>query len=280
MKKIITCLMMILLVQGTLAFAESNGAKDNNMTRTEFSNKIYNELFNEQNCLLKETDNEFYETAKKFIYGDVAQTGSLTLKERELITIVVLTVNQQPQILKKHIEGALNTGLTPVEIKEAIYQTAPYAGIPKAVIAVETANEVFKKHKIKLPLENKKTVNEETRYEKGLEAQVKIFGEGMKNAKLRYPKDQQHIPQFLAEYCFGDFYTNPVIDLKTRELLTLCMLTALGDTESQIKGHIQGNLNMGNTKETMIAAITQCLPYIGFPRTLNALRYLEETASK
>ena len=71
---------MILLVQGTLAFAESNGAKDNNMTRTEFSNKRYNELFNEQNCLLKETDNEFYETAKKFIYGDVAQTGSLTLK--------------------------------------------------------------------------------------------------------------------------------------------------------------------------------------------------------
>ena len=55
------------------------------------------------------------------------------------------------------------------------------------------------------------------------------------------------------------------------------MLVSIGDTESQIKGHIQGNLNMGNDKDTMIAAINQCLPYIGFPRTLNALKYLNET---
>lgn len=55
------------------------------------------------------------------------------------------------------------------------------------------------------------------------------------------------------------------------------MLVSIGDTESQIKGHIQGNLNMGNNKETITAAITQCLPYIGFPRTLNALKYLDQT---
>ncbi len=277
MKKFLISLFMLLLaVQGT-AFAAETTDEVNKMNRVDFTNNRFNELFKSEECPIAETDKDFYESVKRFVYGDVAQLGNLSLEQRELITIVVLTANQQPEILKKHIGGALNAGVAPEKIKSAIYQTAPYVGIPKAVIAVETANEVFKKHKIKLPLESDRVVTEETRFEKGLGTQVEIFGEGMKNAADKYPKSQKYIARFLAEYCFGDFYTSPVLDLKTRELLTLCMLVSIGDTESQIKGHIQGNLNMGNNKETITAAITQCLPYIGFPRTLNALKYLDQT---
>ncbi|WP_235847635.1 carboxymuconolactone decarboxylase family protein [Paenibacillus tuaregi] len=64
--------------------------------------------------------------------------------------------------------------------------------------------------------------------------------------------------------------------MKTRELLTLCILSALGGAENQVKAHVQGNLNVGNNKEMMITAITHCLPYIGFPRTLNALSCVNE----
>lgn len=94
--------------------------------------------------------------------------------------------------------------------------------------------------------------------------------------KANTADNQKHIPQFLSQYCFGDFYTRGALDLKTRELLTVCMLAALGDTESQIKAHIQANIKMGNDKEKLISAITQSLPFIGFPRTLNALKYLNE----
>jgi 4-carboxymuconolactone decarboxylase len=64
--------------------------------------------------------------------------------------------------------------------------------------------------------------------------------------------------------------------LKTRELLTLCIVSALGGAEGQMKAHVQGNLNVGNDKEGLIDAITHCLPYMGFPRTLNALACIND----
>lgn len=214
---------------------------------------------------------ELYQITENFINQDVPTVGKLDKKMRELITIVVLTSNGQSEYVKEHVEKALKAGAKPVEIREAIYQCAPYVGAPKALNSEKAMMEVVKE-----PVESTATVSEKTRYDEGLNTQVEIFGEKIKAMPSLYPENEQHIPQFLAKYCFGDFYTRKGLDLKTRELLTLCMLVSIGDTESQIKGHIQGNLNMGNDKDTMIAAINQCLPYIGFPRTLNALKYLNE----
>ena len=218
---------------------------------------------------------ELYQITENFINQDVPTVGKLDKKMRELITIVVLTSNGQSEYVKEHVEKALKAGAKPVEIREAIYQCAPYVGAPKALDAEKAMMEV-----IKDKIESTSTVTAQTRDEAGLNTQVEIFGEKIKAMPSLYPENEQHIPQFLAKYCFGDFYTRKGLDLKTRELLTLCMLVSIGDTESQIKGHIQGNLNMGNDKDTMIAAINQCLPYIGFPRTLNALRYLNEIVAK
>ncbi len=227
---------------------------------------------------LKITDPDFYEIANNFIYEEAAKVGNLSIKEQELIRIVVLTINQQPDSLKNCVKEALKNGVTPIEIKEAVYQTAPYAGISRAETALKAINEVFKDYGIKLPIESQKTTSSDNRYDKGLAVQVEIFGEGMKSKKAEAKEGQKHIPEFLSDYCFGDFYTRTGLDLKERELLTLCMLVALGDTEGQIKAHIQGNLKVGNNKDTMTAAIAQCLPFIGFPRTLNAMTYLNETA--
>ncbi len=214
---------------------------------------------------------ELYQITENFINNDIPTVGKLDKKMRELITIVVLTSNGQSEYIGEHIEKALKAGAKPVEIREAIYQCAPYVGTVKALESEKAMKEVIKE-----PIESTGTVTAETRGEEGLNTQIEIFGEKIKTMPSLYPESEQHIPQFLAKYCFGDFYTRKGLDLKTRELLTLCMLVSIGDTESQIKGHIQGNLNTGNNKESMIAAINQCLPYIGFPRTLNALKYLNE----
>jgi 4-carboxymuconolactone decarboxylase len=90
------------------------------------------------------------------------------------------------------------------------------------------------------------------------------------------PSNQKHIQDYLSSFCFGDFYTRGGLDLKTREMLTLCIISSLGGAEGQVKAHVQGNLNVGNDKETMITALTHCLPYMGFPRTLNALSCVNE----
>ena len=82
------------------------------------------------------------------------------------------------------------------------------------------------------------------------------------------------VPRFLTEFCFGDFYTRKTLEIKTRELLILCMLVTMG-AEKQLLAHVQGNLRVGNSKETMLAAVVHCLPYIGFPNTLNALNLIK-----
>ena len=94
------------------------------------------------------------------------------------------------------------------------------------------------------------------------------------------PADELHFQHFLSANCFGDHYTRTGVDLPTRELLTFAMLISLGGCEPQAKGHVAANLNVGNGRDVLLAVITQLLPFIGYPRSLNALRVLNEVTSR
>ncbi|MED4056562.1 carboxymuconolactone decarboxylase family protein [Niallia taxi] len=246
------------------------------MDRIEQGMEKYEQLFGKGEPASYSTDPEFQNILSRFIFGEVFFQGKLDDKMRELITIVVLTTNQTLPQLKAHVNAALNIGLTPVEIKEAVYQCAPYVGFPKTLNAINEVNEVFNAHNIALPIESQKTVDEDTRLSKGLAIQVEIFGDVITKMRENAPANQRHIQDYLSAFCFGDFYTRNGLDLKTRELLTLCIVSSLGGAEGQVKAHVQGNLNVGNEKETLITAITHCLPYMGFPRTLNTLTCINE----
>ena len=174
------------------------------------------------------------------------------------------------------VDAALNVGATPVEIKEVLYQSVAYVGMAKAFDFLHAANEVLADRAIPLPLEGQSTTNAQTRFEKGLAMQKTVFGGMIDQMYEESPKDQLHIQRLLSANCFGDYYTRTGLDVKLRELLTLSILIALGGTESQIQGHIRGNLNIGNDRSMLIDLITQLLPWVGYPRTLNALRCLNE----
>jgi 4-carboxymuconolactone decarboxylase len=246
------------------------------MVRVEKSKEKFNQLFGEGVTAAHATDPDFQDILSHFIFGEVFYQGNLDDKQRELITLVVLATNQTLSQLKAHVSAALNVGLTPVEIKEAVYQCAPYIGFPKTLNAINEVNEVFKAKNIALPIESQTTVDEDNRFQKGLATQVEIFGDVIAKMREGAPANQKHIQDYLSAFCFGDFYTRGGLNLQTRELLTLCIISALGGAEGQVKAHVQGNLNVGNDKETLITAITHCLPYMGFPRTLNALACVNE----
>ncbi|PLS08474.1 carboxymuconolactone decarboxylase family protein [Neobacillus cucumis] len=250
------------------------------MDRVEKSKEKYRQLFGNGVPAAYATDPDFQDILSRFIFGEVFYQGNLDNKQRELITLVVLATNQTLPQLKAHVVAALNVGLTPVEIKEAVYQCAPYIGFPKTLNAINEVNEVFKAKNIALPIESQKQVDEENRFDKGFATQVEIFGETIAKMQESAPSNQKHIQEYLSAFCFGDFYTRDGLDLKTRELLTLCIVSCLGGAEGQVKAHVQGNLNVGNDKETLITAITHSLPYMGFPRTLNALACVNEIIPK
>lgn len=164
----------------------------------------------------------------------------------------------------------LNAGATPIEVRETIYQLAPFIGFPRTLNAVNTMNEVFKSREIKLPLENMGTVTDETRYEKGFNIQNPIYGDEIKE---KYP-DVPEIPKYLTEFGFGDFYTRKGLDIKTRELLVLVGLTTIR-SDTQIKAHVLGNIKVGNSKEKLLATMIQCVPYIGFPNAMNTINIIK-----
>ena len=90
------------------------------------------------------------------------------------------------------------------------------------------------------------------------------------------PADLAHVQVYLSGNCFGDHLTRTGLDLPTRELITFSFLVAQGGCDPQVKGHVRGNLNVGNDRARLIDVVTQLLPYIGYPRSLNAINAINE----
>lgn len=278
MKK--TFLISIFILSGFLpVFAQDNPVANETekMDRTELCKKNYTTLFGGEALTGQGTDPEMMDILQKFIFGEVFRTGELDIKTREMITCITLATMQTLPQLKAHAAAALNVGVTPVELRETVYLCAPFIGFPKTLNALATINDVFKERGISLPLEAQGTVTEKDRNEKGAAIQNILYPKGIKDAMKNVPGGLgSDVERFLTEYCFGDIYTRNGLDIKTRELLAYCVLTTL-EAESQLRSHLQGNLAVGNTKETLAAAIIQCLPYIGFPPAIKALKIIQET---
>lgn len=266
--KIILSLSILVIVFSCIANSQNKGES---LTMTEKAKTKYNELLKRDASITKTNDADLESIFNNFVYGEVYNHGTLDPKLRELVTLVSLTASQGTDMIKDHVETALNVGVSPIEIKEALYQCSPYVGFPRVFAALEKANEVFKEKNISLPIESQSTVTESTRFDKGLETQVSIFGDAILAAHSNAAPNQKHIQNFLSANCFGDFYTRKGLDLKTRELLTFIMIISLGGAEPQAIAHANANIKMGNSKDMMLEAVTQCLPYIGYPRTLNAI---------
>lgn len=222
-------------------------------------------------------DPEFQEIAERFLCGDILSHGVLTDVQKSLIILTALTASQTVKYIPEYTKTALNRGAAPEEIKETLYQCAPYIGIQKVQCALDEVNKAFQSASIDCPLPVQGVVSEENRFDKGLAVQQEIFGvENINTMRASAPVELKHIQDYLSAYCFGDFYTRGTLDLKMRELITFCAICSLGGCEPQAKAHASANLSVGNTREMLIDAITQCLPFIGFPRTLNAITYINQ----
>ena len=222
-------------------------------------------------------DPEFTDIARGFLCGDVLSRGCLTDRQRALVTLTALTTCQTLDNMAAYTEAALGAGATPEEIKETLYQCTPYIGMERVWAALKEVNKAFQAAGIKEPCRKQGTVTEETRFEKGLAVQQEIFGaDNINKMRDAAPEELKHIQDSLSAYCFGDFYTRGTLDLKMRELITFCAICCLGGCEPQAKSHAGANISVGNTREMLIDAVTQCLPFIGFPRTLNAISCINE----
>lgn len=225
---------------------------------------------------LEHTDPELVECFDNWAFGEVLEEGGLDARLRLMVQLAALIACHAVGEYRAMLADALNAGVTPVEAKEIVYQAVPYVGMGKVSDFLHATNEVFRSHGIALPLPGQSTVTSRTRHARGLEIQKRLFGERIDAMVAQAPKDQRHIQRFLSANCFGDWYTRGGLELKTRELLTFAMLASLGGCEAQVAAHVAGNLAIGNERQVLIDTLTSLLPFIGYPRVLNALRAVDE----
>jgi len=246
------------------------------MAITEVAQRNHDQLFPNHVSTLKVTDPELIEIFDNWAFDEVIEATNMDVRLRMMVQLAALIACQAVNEYRVMLGGALNVGVTPVEAREILYQAVPYVGMAKAFDFLHATNEVFKSRGIALPLPEQSTTTADTRFEKGLAAQKQMFGDRIDAMVAQSPKDQMHIQRFLSANCFGDYYTRNGLDLRTRELLTFAILAALGGCEPQLAGHVVGNLAVGNDHQILISTITQLLPFIGYPRTLNAIRVINE----
>lgn len=250
------------------------------MAPNEIARKTHDELFPGHVSALAVTDPELIETFDNFAFGEVLGVSRLDVRTRLMVQLAAIIACQALREYRVMLGAALTAGVTPVEVKEIVYQAVPYVGMAKVFDFIHATNEVLTERGIALPLPGQSTTAPENRAERGLAIQKEIIGRDVVERLYNSaPKDQLHIQQFLSSNCFGDNYTRTGLDVKTRELLTFSMLVALGGCEPQVKGHIAANLHCGNDRITLVDVLTQLLPFIGYPRTLNGLSALNAATS-
>lgn len=222
-----------------------------------------------------ETDPEFMKIIEHFALEEVVKESGQELPEdtRYLAILATLLGCQGLDVYKDMLPKALDEGLTPIMVKEMVYQAVDYLGLGRVMPFLSVTNDILSVRGVKLPLPAQVTTTMENRLEKGVETQAEIFGEHMKEAWKA-----GHINRWLAANCFGDYYTRNGLDLKQRELITFCFLAAQGGCEPQLTAHAKGNINLGNDKDFLIRVVSQCLPYIGYPRSLNAVACVNKAA--
>ena len=227
---------------------------------------------------LPKEDLEFFTNYANFAFDEVWQKSNLKENERLLLILASLVALSAKEEFEIMLKATLKSKINPIAIKEIIYQATPYVGIAKVADALVITNKIFKQQGVKLPLESQSTTNQQNRREKGFEIQKNIFGTAIEKSYDSTPAHKKHINEFLSANCFGDYYTRKGLDLAFRELITFVYLISMGGVEPQVKAHIQGNLNMGNDKTKLIAVVTALVPYIGYPKSLNALNVIDEIA--
>jgi 4-carboxymuconolactone decarboxylase len=228
---------------------------------------------------LARTDPEFWAFYTDFAFGQTLENSSLDRRDRLIYQLAATIAVGGVSEFRALLDGALEVGVTPVEVKELTYQAVAYVGIARVIDFVFAENEEFEARGILLPIAGQATTDPATRLPDGLETQKALVGgDAVDGMYENAPADARHFQEFLSANCFGDYYTRGGFDLKQRELITFALLVALGGADNQVKGHVAMNLSAGNTRADLLGVLTVLVPYIGYPRTLNGLAQVNEGA--
>lgn len=228
------------------------------------------------------TDPEFVERFANFAFDDVPAVVDLPDRTRFMCWLATLLGCQGIDEFRTLLPAALNMGVEPAAVKEIVYQASAYLGIGRVYPFLKATNDILMAAGVELPLKPQATTlpTEESRYEGGERAQCEAIGEQMRGFKDKGDPDYPWIAQWLVKNCFGDWYTRGGLTMSEREMITFCFIAAQGGCENQLRSHTAANVQCGNDREFLIKVVSNNVPFIGYPRSLNAMAAVDEVTGK
>ena len=237
----------------------------------------HDQLFPGHVSTLAKTDPELVDYFDNFAFDEVLAQSGLDARTRLMVQLASMIAAQAVREYRVMLGAALTVGVSPVEVKEIVYQAVPYVGMAKVFDFLHATNDVLTERGVELPLPGQSTTTPQDRLAAGRAVQEQVVGvDAVATMYANAPDDELHIQHWLSANCFGDHLTRTGLDLRTRELLTFAFLVALGGCEPQVKGHVAANLRVGNDRARLIDVLSQLVPFIGYPRMLNGLRVVDQ----
>ena len=221
--------------------------------------------------VLKENDPEAWERISHFTFEEVQDDVDLPNKTKLISNLAYLLGMQGLEEYRLMLPVALDNGVSPVEVKEIVYQAVDYLGLGRVMPFFKVTNTILLDRGEKLPLPKQATTTMENRLEKGEKTQMRLFGPQMKDFAKKGT-----INKWLVDNCFGDYYTRKGLSDKEREMITFCYLAAQGGCEPQLLAHAKANVGLGNDQQFLTKIVLANVPFIGYPRSLNVINVINQ----
>lgn len=177
-------------------------------------------------------------------------------KEKSIITIASLTAKGDLVKLKTELNTGLEAGLNVNEVKEILVHTYAYCGFPRSIRGLQTFMEVLNERKangiIDLPGKEASFIKEDgNKYERGKKILEQLTKTPQPNTLAGYSAFAPTIDIFLKEHLFADIFERDVLTFAQRELVTISVISAIGDAEPMLKSHLAICLNVGLSPEQL-----------------------------
>lgn len=210
-----------------------------------------------------------------------ASNSELDSKEKSIITISSYTAQGKLTELKTALNTGLDSGLTINEIKEMLVHSYAYCGFPRSIRGLQTLMEVVEERKTKgikdtQGAEASPIADEKAKYERGKKILGELSGTPQLDKLSGYSAFAPAIDTFLKEHLFADIFERDVLTFKQRELVTISIITAIGDAEPMLQSHLGLSLNVGWSPEQLNEFVKVITPTISQEKSTAATAVLKE----
>lgn len=205
----------------------------------------------------------------------------LSTKEKGIVSIASLTATGDLEELKVALNNGLEAELTVNEIKEILVHTYAYCGFPRSIRGLQTFMEVLEERKAKgindtIGVEASSITNNSSKYERGKQILGELTGKPQPNTLSGYSAFAPAIDTFLKEHLFADIFERDILTYAQRELVTISVISAIGDAEPMLKSHLSICLNVGITPNQLEEFVIIIKPSIGRKKTKSVKKIVTE----